>query len=234
MSIPKRKQSQKIDKNNNKKKPSKHKQDDKDKNQNKDQNKDHNKNKNNNNNKNNNKNTNKNKKKYKNKKKNKQDIPFYENINTKKQHLRDDELNIAESSNDSDEDLEDFENESSKRRREDKKVAARSRWLQSKILQNTELFEGGLDLQGALPFKNKLQKNRGIQKNALVLGAVHTVFDHHAKIYLYGSIPATITIREVSDVLSMEIDNLVSNKGGGGQNYKKDFQIFKNQWNNHH
>ena len=139
-------------------------------------------------------------------------IPFYEDTQKQtKQFLSDDELDVCESSDSSDNELsfDHFRKDSLKRRHLNRKISAKSKWLQSKILQNAKVFEGGLDLQGRVPETNAIKKKKGVMKGALVCGAIHSVHQHFVRLYLYGSIPAVLTIREVSDVISAEIDHLI-------------------------
>ena len=60
-------------------------------------------------------------------------------------------------------------------------------------------------------YGHALGKTMEVRKGALVLGSVVQIEEHYVRIMLYRSIQAVLTIREVSDILALEIDHLIGN-----------------------
>ncbi len=112
--------------------------------------------------------------------------------------------------------FENFRSDDRKNSYINRQIQIRSKWLASKIRENTEHFPGGLDLQGQIPslkHKNIGKKNsHAIEKGVFAMGSIVGINDQFVKIYLYGATPAILTIKEVSDILSNEIDRLTGSQ----------------------
>ena len=65
------------------------------------------------------------------------------------------------------------------------------------------------------------------------MGAIYKIEDNYVRMYIYGGIPAILTIREVSDVLSDIIDETYNHQTQNINNLKYAMDTIASHNNNH-